>query len=673
MITIGIDTGGTCTDAVVYDTKAHQVLSWGKTLTTKEDLKKGILKALLALDQDQVKAADSISLSTTLATNACVEGKGGRAKLVFIGVKPAVVEKMKGEYGLPPVSEICFLDGDAARAKETKSRPDWDAFRQEVRESFAVYDSVALVQINAKYNDGAYEKEAENIVREELGIPCVRGYDLYQEINVQKRGATALLNARLIPVMEKFFDSIDGSLEEMGMNLPVQIVKSDGSIMNRDYAMKRPVETLLCGPAASIIGALELSEKKDALIVDMGGTTSDVAMVRDGTPVTSQSGITIGGWKTMVKGVTIDTFALGGDTAVEYNDNGIFLEKRRVIPLCMAASQYPKITERLEELVSSLGRYSYPAHQFFLLAAGPETAEQREKYTESERKLIRALEDGPLIYEDAAKAIGISPYILRTERLENEGILLRCGVTPTDVMHVLGDYTDYNIRASQLGIEYLRRVTKRSYNGICEDIYNLAKMRLYHNLIRILMQYENGGELPPEDVAAVKKLAKRIFEGRNGQGFSFVEPDFKAKMSVIGIGAPSGIFVRDVAGLLDAEADVPAFAMVANAIGAAAGSVNSQYVVRIEPYTGGNETAGEETGSFRVTGGPTPLYYEYYHDAVKAAKALAEERACQKAREQGAERNLKTEVEVLEDHYDLSGEGNRLFLGAEVVARTTEL
>ncbi len=114
------------------------------------------------------------------------------------------------------------------------------------------------------------------------------GYDLFQELNVQKRGATALLNARLLPVMEDFFDSIEGSLAELGLDLPIVIVKSDGSIMSREFAMSRPVETLLCGPAASIIGAMELSKYQDALIVDMGGTTSDVAMVKDGIPVTSE-------------------------------------------------------------------------------------------------------------------------------------------------------------------------------------------------------------------------------------------------------------------------------------------------------------------------------------------------------------------------------------------------
>ncbi len=728
MITIGIDTGGTCTDAVVYDTEARQVLSYGKTLTTKQDLKEGILKALKALAPEAVAKASCISLSTTLATNACVEGKGGRAKLVFIGVKPAVVEKMAGEYGLPDVSEICFLEGDAARLARgsagsacsvtsagsagsvsfagsagsvssagfdgSAGTPDWEGFRRHVARDFGVYDSAAVVQINPKYNDGAFERQAEAIISEVLDIPCVRGYDLYQEINVQKRGATALLNARLLPVMRRFFDSVDRSLTEMGLDLPMQVVKSDGSIMSRDYALRRPVETLLCGPAASVIGALELCHEKedlDALIVDIGGTTSDVALVQGGVPVSSQSGINIGGWKTLVKGITIDTFALGGDTAVAWGENGLFLDRRRAVPLCMAAAAYPQVTERLEELTASFGVYSYPANQFFMLAAMPE---QLEKYTESEQRLIKALADGPLIYEDAAKAVGISPYILKVGRLEDEGVVLRCGVTPTDVMHITGDYVQYDVRASRLGVEYLRRVTKGSFDDVCGAIYQLAKLRLYQNLVRILMKYETGQELPKEDEQALERLTERIFRGAcgaccdegldargrsaagirpgsgaaAGNGFRFVAPDFAAKVNLIGIGAPSGIFVKDVAGLLRGKALVPEFAMVANAIGAAAGSVNSQCVVRIQPCT-----APGAPGKFIVTGGDLPQYFDYYADALKAARSLAEERACRRAREQGARGRLRTEVQVIEDHYDVAGQENRLFLEARVEARTTGL
>lgn len=663
MIAIGIDTGGTCTDAVIYDAASHQVLSYGKTLTTKKDLKIGILGALRCLDQELVKKAEHISLSTTLATNACVEGKGGRAKLVFIGVKPAFVEKMQGTYGLPPVSEIYFLAGNASQTESESNIPDWERFRADVRDTFCEFDSVAVVQMNPKYNDGKYELEAETIIKEELDVPCVRGYDLYQEINVQKRGATALLNARLLPVMNAFFESIDRSLEELGLDLPILVVKSDGSIMSREYAMSRPVETLLCGPAASIIGAMELSSQKDALIVDMGGTTSDVALVKNGAPVTSASGISIGEWQTMVKGVTIDTFALGGDSAVEYEDNQIYLDKRRVVPLCMAAAKYPDMLTKLDDLVSTYASYSYPANQFFMLLNEPD---QLEKYLPNERRLIEALKSGPLIYDEAAEAVGVSPYIFKTKRLEDEGIIIRCGVTPTDVMHIYGDYRDYDVKAAQMGIDYLHIVTRKPVEEICQKIYDLAKSRLYNNLVRIFMKYETGKEPSAADASALEKLTGYIFDSaKERNGFQFLKPDFAAKINLIGIGAPTRIFLEDVASLFGTEADIPEYAKVANAIGAAVGSIVSEYVVKIEPcaYKGG-------FGNFMVTGGAEIVTFEYYDQALQEAKRIAEERAYQRAADQGAAGDVKVELAVYEDYYDLAGgESTRLFLETKVIGR----
>lgn len=655
MIGVGIDTGGTCTDAVILETEGNRVLSIGKTLTTKYDLKEGILKALSALNQDLLLKAEYISLSTTLATNACVEGKGGRAKLVFIGVKPQVIERMQGIYGLPPVEEICFLEGDAALSDKEGGKPDWNAFRTLVKETFGIYDSAAIVQINAKFNDGRFEKEAEAIVAEELGIPCVRGYDLYQELNVQKRGATALLNARLIPVMRDFFDSVERSLAELGLNIPIQVVKSDGSIMSKEYAMNRPVETLLCGPAASIIGAMELSSKKDALIVDMGGTTSDVALLKDRVPVTSDSGISIGPWKTMVKGVTIDTFALGGDSAVEHDDKNIFLDKRRIVPLSMASAKYPEICGKLKALNGECAIYSYPASQFFLLVNEPS---ELKKYTSGEQKLIAALKKGPLMFRDAAEAVGISPYVFKTRRLEDEGIIIRCGVTPTDIMHIYGDFTAYDREAAKAGVRYLAFAVGRDFDEICREIYNLAKERLYRNLTRIFMQYETKGGLSVEDGIALEKLASFIYQQKSC-GSRFVAPDFQSDIGFIGIGAPTRIFLPDVAQLFGADADVPEYAEVANAIGAAVGSVAADYSVQIRP----------DSNSYRLEGGSRVLRFDDYEKAVDVAKEIAEARAREKAQAQGAERIIRVDFEVKEDFYDLTSEDSRLFLEATVTAK----
>ncbi len=662
MIGIGIDTGGTCTDAVVLDTRTHQVLSQSKTLTTRQDLKIGILKALQGLDPAETAKAKYISLSTTLATNACVEHKGGRAKLIFIGVNPKQIEKTSLAYGLPPINEIYFMAGDVKKPDSPENTPDWDKLRMDLHTLFSGYDSVAVVQVNPKYDDGGYEKIAEGIIKEELGIPCVCGFDLYQELNVLRRGATALLNARLLPVMDEFFTSIDASLEEMNLNLPIVIVRSDGTIMSKEFALERPVETLLCGPAASIIGAMELSKYTDALIVDIGGTTSDVAFVKDGIPVTTESGISIGEWKTMVKGVSIDTFALGGDTAVKYKGRNLFLEKRRYIPLSMLADQYPEIIKKLKTLVHMDQPFSYPAHEFFLLVFQPA---HPERYTITEQRFIKALEKGPLMFKEAADAARVSPHVLNMKRLEDEGVVIRSGMTPTDAMHVLGDYTQFDCEAANLGAAYLSTVTKLEKEDVCREIYNLTKSRLYTNLVRIFMKYKTGADLSEEETLNLEKLTTLIFEDWSEDRQSCLAPAFTTPSKLIGIGAPTEIFMKDVAKLLGTEADFPPHGKVANAIGAAMGNISTECVITIEPYKG----LKSSYLTYVITGGPKTFSLPEYADALAEAKKLARDGSIRRARQQGAAGDVEVTVNVKENTYQRNKYAHPELLDTKVTAR----
>lgn len=691
MIGIGIDTGGTCTDAVIYNTEAHKVLSASKTLTTKQDLKIGIIKALKGLDAELMKEARYISLSTTLATNACVENKGGRAKLVFIGVNPKVVTRMDGVYGLPKINEIYFLAGDPAKEPKGDNVPDWEGFRRDVSKEFGVYDSVAVVQINPKYNDGEFEKKAEKIIAEELGIPCVRGYELYQEINVQKRGATALLNARLIPVMNNFFRSIEVSLAELEIDLPIVIVKSDGSVMSKDYALARPVETLLCGPAASVIGAKELcgspSQELNALIVDMGGTTSDVALIKKGVPVTAEAGICIGEWRTMVKGIAIDTFALGGDTGVKYQNGMLYLGERRVIPLCMTATEYPRVLEVLKLLHKRGGAYSYPAHEFFLLINEP-TDERLKNFTPKERELIKALKKGPLSFEEAAGTVGANPLVFKMKRLEDEGIIMRSGITPTDVMHVKGDYTDYNAEASMYGLKYLCYATGNNYDEVCDEIYDLAKERLYGNLVKIFLKHEMKTDLGEADATALRKMTDYIYKMEKGNvgsacGYEgeparqegevarpkeqisgrFITPSFSTDSTLIGIGAPTKIFLKDIADILNTDGEFPEFAGVANAIGAAVGNVRASYTVRIEP-----DAQLHPKYDYLITGGEGIIGTNNYKTALDKATEIATQRAIERARAQGAVGEIKVDVTYDEEKFKINGYGKTIFVGNRVTA-----
>ena len=353
-IGIGIDTGGTYTDAVAYDFDAQRVLAAAKAQTTKADLSVGIGAALDALPLDLVRSAEMISLSTTLATNACVEDKGGRARLLFIGVQPWIVERYGAEYGLPSDGEIFHVDAKTTTAGEIVRTPDWDSFLRAGGAWIKDACGAGIVDIDAMDNGGALEKQASVFLSTAFNIPVVCGHELFSDLNSLRRGSSVLLNARLVPLINEFLLATSTALRQRSITAPVVIMRSDGSLMSGRYAEHRPVETLVCGPAASVMGGLALAGEKDCLVIDMGGTTTDIAIVTGGVPRKASEGVHVGKWKTFVKGLSVRSFGLGGDSAVRLDGDGVMrLERSEALPLSVAASTWPSVTAKLADLVSN--------------------------------------------------------------------------------------------------------------------------------------------------------------------------------------------------------------------------------------------------------------------------------------------------------------------------------
>lgn len=142
MIGIGIDTGGTCTDVVVYDRRRDEIRFSAKAQTTRHDLKLGICGALRQIPQELRKRADYVALSTTMATSACVENEGGRAGLVLIGAHPKVVAQNGASYGLPPIDRLCLLPGRLGHPLSV----DEAALRKELTDKFADCGSMAVIE-----------------------------------------------------------------------------------------------------------------------------------------------------------------------------------------------------------------------------------------------------------------------------------------------------------------------------------------------------------------------------------------------------------------------------------------------------------------------------------------------------------------------------------------------
>lgn len=634
MIGIGIDTGGTYTDAVVYELNTKEVLASAKALTTKDDLKLGIRNVLEKLPQNLLESCETLSLSTTLATNACVESRGGKGKLVFIGLSRDTLEEVYQDYGIDSLDDVYLLECKIEPSKEKSTQPDWDKFRTDLPTFCEQCDCISIVQLFAQNHYGSYEKKAASIVKEVLDIPVILGNDLFPDLNIIRRGAGALLNARLIPVINEFLTAVKEVFHSYHLTPPMVIVKSDGTLMSEKYTSVHPVETLLCGPAASIIGAASLTDTKDALVIDMGGTTTDIAIIKNNVPKKIEDGIQIGDWKTFVKGLFIDTFALGGDTAVHYNFQGaLFLEKYRIIPLCTLASAYPDVTAQMKILDDYPNGHNYPLHEFFCLV---KDIEDNPHYTEREKALCRELKNGPLILGNAAKSCGCDFYTFDARRLEEDGIIMRAGLTPTDIMHIKGDFTEYNRSASLAAARFVAAYAKMSVEQLCDKIYDMVNERLYCNLVRILLQEEyfpQKKESLSEDLTEFVRISYRRAKNNETDYFSNL---FRTKATLIAAGAPTHIFIDTVARLLGTTSVVPKYASVANAIGAIVGNISATKSVEIKPYF----------EDYKVTAFDDTKIFSEYEDALHYALETAKAAAIEAARQQGASGPVTTTSDI---------------------------
>ena len=656
---IGIDTGGTYTDAVLYDFEQRAVLHSAKSRTTHSDLTVGILGALDQLPLELSQKAELISLSTTLATNACVEDQTGRCKLIFLGGIPHVIDQYGPKYGLPLASEMLIPECHTTFDGELDPNMDWDAFRASLSGAFQDLDGVGIVEQFAMKNGGAVEKEARAIFREESDLPVVCGYEISSQLNCLQRGAAALLNAGLFSVIKPFLAAIREAMEQRGIHGEVVIVRSDGSLMSEDFARLHPVETLLCGPAASALGGCALSGAADTIIVDMGGTTTDIALTRDHRPVLSEDGVRVGKWNPCVDGLYIKTFGLGGDTAIHYHEGHLILEEYRVIPLCVLASRYPYVLDTLRQLEEDEIRHTRFLHEHYLLNR---SIEGSARYTEEEQTLCRALADGPLSLRDAADAVGKDLYTLKPERLLKEGVIQLCGLTPTDIMHLRGEFDRFDAEASRLAASFVARNLDLTVEELCSAVYEQVEKRMYINIVRALLEqkdphYRKDGISPVLD----RFIEESYALARSGDSGGLLSVSFRTDFTLLGIGAPTHVFLPRVAALLGAKAVIPPHAEVANALGAIVGNVDATAAVEVRPsFSLDSPTvytvfAEEENRSF---------------DSREEAEAFAQAEACRlaeaKARRRGAKGNLAVTCTVAPHMAPTAGP--TLYLGARATA-----
>ena len=670
MIGIGIDTGGTYTDAVAYDINSRKVLCSGKARTTHDRLEKGIRNAIKTIDPSLIEQASYISLSTTLSTNACVENKGGRVCLFYIGIDEKTLERTGADYGFSDMECMRFIDGDPVGGRE----PDWAAVKKMLPEVTKNYDAIAVSQINARRNSGAYEKKLKELVLELRDMPVVCAYEIFTDLNAVKRGAGAYLNARLIPVIDEFFKAVKTVLSEEKIDLPLVIMRSDGSLVSEEYSRRFPVETLLCGPTASAKGAKELfAPEENAVIVDMGGTTTDIALIKNFEPLIDKSGVRVGKWQTFVKGIYIDTFALGGDTIVTYKSGQLQLGSRRAEPLSMLAGKYPGVVDAIRECTEEMRGSTMQYYEHFYIAEPDKYLKNESRYTEEERTFCDALKDGPRSVRQLASILKIDPRRFKTARLEDEGILMKSAFTPTDCMVLRGD-----IQASENGmdaaalagtfiadsIKIPRGKIEERLSELTGRVYYLVRERLYKNIVRVLWQDSNGREPDNDELDSLNRMTEKSFKMEyTGETESFFHVAFSTNAKLLGVGAPTHIFIEDTAKALRTSGACSNHSGVANAVGALIGDVCVYESVYIKPcYNMGK--FGEEEPVYQIEG--IEERFKSEEDALKEAEELSIQLARDKAFECGAG-DIYDESISVKRSVGTTGDGD-IYLGSEVTA-----
>ncbi len=657
-LSLGIDTGGTYTDAVIFDSE-RGVRKSAKAITTKDNLASGIGEAVGAVISGYEAEITMVSLSTTLATNAIVEGYRSPICVVLIGYTEDILlqEGLKTAIDDDPV---IFLRGGHTSTGEEQEAFDEEGMRNAVLNFKGKAKAFAISGYFGVLNP-EHELRAKAVAEEVSGLPVTCGHTLTSSLHAARRALTTVFNARLIPILRELIEAVSGMLAQYRVKAPLMVVKGDGSLISASLAMVQPVETILSGPAASVVGATFLSGERSAIVSDMGGTTTDIAILNDGRPLLNKEGAEVGGYKTMVKAVSIHTYGLGGDSEVHFNgDRTLLLGPKRVVPLSLLIHQHPELLIPLESQESREGITEYDGKAAVRIHG---TENEEPGFTTLQKRILGRLEAGPAFLGDLAQ-MSPTEYVFRRDiqKLAHKGYILLSGPTPTDAAHVLGLHKEWNKRAAEIGLSlcyrksFGRKPDQEGLLGFARDIFKETVVQSATCLVAASLSEYSALELKNEP--ALHALVSDAVRGRDNGIFSL---GVGLKRPVIAIGAPVHVYYPQVASKLGTEAVIPAHAGIANAIGAVAGGIFQESIVTISPVLG-----GDTMRVFHETGISD---YETEEEAVEAAKKAAAQSVKEKAIRAGA-KDPSIELSVVEKRAPIAGAGDTL-IDITVTARAS--
>ena len=641
---LGIDTGGTYTDSVVIDTDTKEIVCRSKALTTRDDLIKGIVASLKGLSKTD--GISIVSLSSTLATNSIVEGKSCRVGLIVLGKK----------FGhTVNVANYAYIDAQLDLKGRTVKKLDMDEAKAAVESMRGKVDVLAIVGYMSVRNP-SHEETVRNLADKMLGIPVVCAHELTSKLGFEQRANTAIINAGLIPTIIDLIKAVTKALEDLGIEAPLMIVKGDGSIMNAATAIRRPIETIMSGPASSLTSAMVHTGIQDALISDIGGTTTDLGIIHGGFVRTLDTGALVGGHRTRVRAADVSTYGMGGDSRISVEKGKIVLSTIRIIPVCIAASRWPEVKQWIYGLESLKDSPSDTVAdcEFYTRASNMEMS----YLTESDKRFLKLIEQRPYAVREASEATEIPYDRFCLKDLESEGYVTRIGVTPTDILAAEGTYKEYDTEASRKAVELLAKKAEMDVGTFIAKTKEAIVQKICRCIMDHIIRAETGkDELSKSDEDMIEEVLCQRKEYDVG---------FRLKMPIVGIGAPVGAWLPKVAETLNTELILPENYDVGNAIGAISSSVTE--VVELSVRAAFQDFSDDPECT--VYNGEEAFDFSDKDEALEFAVEEATRIATARAIESGAA-EVSIEKKIDQMLIDVEGNGKKVFRGATVIVRAS--
>ena len=338
---LGLDVGGTFTDAVIID--GHRVVATAKRRTTKDNLMNGIGEALDAvLEGYDTSNIEQVTLSTTVVTNTIVEEK---EQVVDLYVVTGPGRNVDDIFPVKPI----YLQGYTDHRGIVVERTPADAVRG-IANMVQTRSGTDLAAVSAKF--GVRNPQEELSITEELKNTyhaISNGSLLSGSLNFPRRTISAYFNSAVTPVFTVFKKNVEDALSARNIVAPLHILKADGGSLPVEHMVSRPVETAFTGPAATVLGlsALGVIGNQHTVALDIGGTTTDISLWKHGRPLMTKNGVSIREYPSAVRSFAVTSVGIGGESVVRLKNGNLTVGPERVGPSVALGGVEPTLGDAL--------------------------------------------------------------------------------------------------------------------------------------------------------------------------------------------------------------------------------------------------------------------------------------------------------------------------------------